>query len=278
MRTQLLIVTVIMLANFMATPARSQTPKNRSAWDRAMVEGVLLPYRDISVASSEAGIIREVYVKPGDRVAAGQPIAQLDSTYLLGLIRKAEAEANAKGKLEQAKAELAFSESKVEKLLAMSRDSLASRNELERAQFDVRQLRGKYLDVEESLQIAQLEVERLKLQLMDRTIVAPIDGVVTEINKQVGEFVAANSPNVARMYDLSRLKASFSINKHDLRKIKEGGTIRVKLDDGRLVEGKVDYVPPLADAESALFLITVVLENQDGMIRNSQCSLAFDVP
>jgi RND family efflux transporter MFP subunit len=253
--------------------AFAQAKKAGPSWDRPALDGVLLPYRDIDIATTEVGIIESMLVKPGDKVVAGQEIGQLDLGHLRVVIRKAEAEAAAHGKIDQIHAELNFAQTKLDTFLSLRNDSHASKLEISRARLEVEQIKGKLLDAEETIEIAKLEVERLRQQLKERTIVAPADGVITEVYKQVGEFVAGNSPSVVRLYDLSKLKATFSLKKQDLARIAADGKVRVTLDDGRKVDGMVEYIPPLADAESALFLITIVLDNSEGLIKNTQCTL-----
>ncbi len=255
--------------------ASAQQKKNSTSWDRAALDGVLLPYRDIDIASTEVGIVEAMLVKPGDRVQAGQVIARLDVGHLQAVIRKAEAEAASHGKLNQILAELNFAQTKLDTFQSLRNESHASKLEISRARLEVEQIKGKQLDAEESIEIAKLEVDRLRQQLKERTILSPADGVITEVYKQVGEFVAGNSPSVVRLYDLSKLKATFSLKKQDLARIADDGKVRVTLDDGRKVNGIVEYIPPLADAESALFLITIVLDNSEGLIKNTQCTLEF---
>ncbi len=54
--------------------------------------------------------------------------------------------------------------------------------------------RGRLTTETEELAVLQLRVAQLRQALKDRTVVAPIDGQVTEIHREVGELVTVNAP------------------------------------------------------------------------------------
>ncbi|MFO0923886.1 MAG: efflux RND transporter periplasmic adaptor subunit [Pirellulales bacterium] len=234
-------------------------------------EGVLQPYQDIDVATTEVGIIREILVKAGDRVIEGQPLAVLDSEVLRAQIRVKETEALSKGRIEQALAELKLQEKKLSRLLKMKQEGNVNSLEIERAEADVLIAKGRLTTEEDQSQVQMLELERFKKNLEERTIRAPISGIVTEIFKNVGEFVATNSPNIVRIVDNHRLKTTFAMMETDLNGIEVGHEMKIQLSNGRVVPGIVEFVPPVADAATGWFMVTVVLDNSDEKIIASKC-------
>jgi multidrug efflux pump subunit AcrA (membrane-fusion protein) len=85
------------------------------------------------------------------------------------------------------------------------------------------------------------------------------------------EFVAASAPVLLRLVDVSKLRATFSVQESELPTITRGGAMRVQLSNGHSVEGTVEYVPPVADPETGWFMISVVIENSDTKIVGSRC-------
>ncbi len=81
----------------------SQSPPG--AWEDSVFEGVLEPVRNVEVATSEFGILRELYVKPGTSVKVGDRLARLDSRELESQLIIAKAEYESRGKLEQVESE-----------------------------------------------------------------------------------------------------------------------------------------------------------------------------
>jgi len=249
----------------------AETRVANHAVNQRELDGVLQPYFDIDVATTETGIIRKVFVKPGDHVTLGQPLTELDSESILAQIRVKRNEAEAMGKIEQAKAELDLQQAKFDKLTKLLEAGKSSAMEVERAKSDLIIARGRFQNEEDTARVLKSDLERFQKQFQDRTLRAPMDGIVTDIQKQIGEFVAPNTPVVLRLIDVRQLRATFSIQESELATVKVGGVIRVQLSSGLVTQGIVEFVPPVADAETGWFMISVKIENTDGKIVGSRC-------
>ncbi|MDZ4851543.1 MAG: efflux RND transporter periplasmic adaptor subunit [Pirellulaceae bacterium] len=249
----------------------AQSRSNTHAVNQRDLDGVLQPYFDIDVATTETGIVRKVLVKPGDHVVKDQPLVELDADSILAQIHVKQTEAGAMGKIEQAKAELDLQQLKYDKLTKMLEGGKSSVMEVERAKSDLIIAQGRFHNEEDTLRILKSDVERFEKQLADRTLRAPMDGIVTEIQKQVGEFVAPNSPVVLRLIDTRLLRATFSVQESELATVKVGGIVRIQLSSGLITQGLVEFIPPVADAETGWFMISVKIDNDDGKIIGSRC-------
>ena len=267
-RIALIAITVWMLGH---GTLDAQTRIAHSNVNQRDLDGVLQPYFDIDVATTETGIIRNLLVKPGDKVTKGQALAELDSESIQAQIHVKKTEAEARGKLDQAKAELNLQQAKFDKLSKLLEAGKSSVMEVERAQADLVIAQGRYRNEEDTVRVLKSDLERYEKQLLDRTLRAPIDGIVTDIQKQVGEYVAPNSPIVLRLIDIRQLRATFSVQENELSSVKVGGVVRVQLSGGQIAQGIVEFIPPVADAETGWFMITVRIENPDGKIIGSRC-------
>lgn len=235
------------------------------------LDGVLQPYLDIDVATTETGIVRKVLVKAGDFVTAGQPIVELDSESIQAQLAVKRTEAEAMGKIEQAKAELDLQQAKFDKLSRLLENGKSSAMEVERAKADLIIAQGRYRNEEDTSRVLKTDLERFQKMVLERTLRAPIDGTVTEIQKQIGEFVAPNSPVVMRLIDIRQLRATFSVQESELSSVAVGSELRVQLSSGNVISGIVEFIPPVADAETGWFMINVKIENADGKIVGSRC-------
>lgn len=246
--------------------------KPGSSWSDRALDGVLQPYHDVDVATTEIGIIRKILVKPGDHVKAGQTIAELDTEMIEAQMRVKATEAASTAKLDQTKAELALQKMKYEKIASLVEGGKASLSELERSKSDLIIAEGRVANEEENAKVVAADLERFQTQINERMIVAPMDGIVTDVYKEVGEFVATNSPVIVRLIDVKTLRATFSVEENELSHIEVGKPIRVQLSaGGMIVQGLVEYVPPVADPETGWFMISVRIENQDRKIVGSRC-------
>jgi RND family efflux transporter MFP subunit len=259
-----------------SAPAEAQLTRAASMAQQRDLDGVIQPFKDSEVSSTETGIVRAILVKPGDHVVRGQPLIELDTEAVMAQWRVKKAEAEATGKLDQARAELELQETKHDKLSQMLLENKTSKLEVERARIDLLIARGRLQSELEMIRVLESDLARCQRQLDDRTIRAPIDGIVTEITKEIGEAVATNSPIVMRLVDVSRLRATFSIQEAELSTVPVGKKIHLQLGNGQIVPGSVEFVPPVADPETGWFMINVLIDNADGQILGSRCQRLTD--
>lgn len=134
--------------------------------------------RTISVGFKTAGQIERIYVKEGQRVAAGQPLAMLDTVdYALGI-----------STLREKYRQMQIENSRRERLHASGN---MSDNDYDNAVSGMRQL------------ALQLQLEENKLGYC--RLASPTAGVVTKVNFEASEMVDAGTP-VLELMDNSRLE------------------------------------------------------------------------
>jgi multidrug efflux pump subunit AcrA (membrane-fusion protein) len=107
--------------------------------------------------------------------------------------------------------------------------------------------------------------------------VAPIDGVVTVLHKETGEFVAPTDPHILNLVQLDKLLGVFSVPAPQATRLKAGEKLAVQLvDSSASVPGAVESVSPVTDAESGTVRVKVCLDNPKGEYRSGQrCTLRF---
>ncbi len=128
------------------------------------------------VASESASKIIKVFVKDGDRVRQGQPIAQLDDAFLTYSILAAEAGTKqALLNLEKTKRDYARNQ------------SLYSQNSISQQKYQ--DSLTDYQNAESAYKAAQADEKKLKTEKEKMTIKAPFDGVITDVPIEVGEWM-----------------------------------------------------------------------------------------
>lgn len=235
------------------------------------IEGFTEPSQTIDVAAAENGIVQEVRVELGQAVKKGEVLGTLDDDVLKATLEIAQLKANSTAAIDAAKAELEIKEQKLNALTEIQRTSGGSREELSRAKADAELARAKLKSAEEALAADRLEVKRIEAQLLRRTIRSPIDGVITEIHREPGEFLSITEPKVFTVVRLDRLRAKFYIPAENAHRVSKGH--RVKLtgqSDEKPLTGEVEFVSPVTHAESGLVRVDVMLDNRDGRLRSGQ--------
>ena len=125
------------------------------------------------------------------------------------------------------------------------------------------------------MRLAQSEVEsdRVALsiaqqRLSDTKVVAPIDGVVTSRNVQIGQIISSGISNVGggttvlTLSDLSRIFVLASVDESDIGKVADGQTVLVTADafPDKRFRGKVARVAPRGVSASNVVTFEVKIE------------------
>ena len=239
--------------------------------DGKRIEGFTEPAQTIAVAAAENGIVQEVRVELGQAVKKGDILGTLDDDLLKATLNIAQLKADSTAAIDAAKAELNVKQQRLTALNDINRNGGGSREELSRANADAEFARAKLKAAEEALAADRLEVKRTEVQLQRRTIRSPIDGVVTEIHREPGEFLSITEPKVFTVVRLDRLRVKFYVPAEVSPRFSKGQ--RVKLagqTDEKPLTGDVDFVSPVTHAESGLVRVDVMLDNRDGRLRSGQ--------
>lgn len=203
---------------------------------------VAMANQDIQVAAEESGVIRELYVDRGDRVAEGDPIAKIDDRVLSAQVQQARAAAD------------------------LARQTWERRQRLweeDRVGSEIAYLEAKYAAEQSAASLSALE-ERLA-----RTVIrAPFTGVLDERHVDIGAMVNPGQ-SVGRLVDLDPIKVVAGVPERYAPDVHVGD--RAVLDfealDGGPYEASVRYVGSTVDPQNRTFPIEVVLRNPRGSIK-----------
>jgi HlyD family secretion protein len=80
-----------------------------------------------------------------------------------------------------------------------------------------------------AVQAAQLTLDQAKANLLKSQLIAPFDGVVTNVNIQVGQQSSVSTQPIV-LADLSRLEAQVTVAETDVPRIKVGQTVQMTFD------------------------------------------------
>ena len=200
-------------------------------------EGILLPYREVTVSSAVQGILAAVNVREGDPVATGTLLATL-----IDRVEAAEVDRFAKV-LEQKE----FAAQGTQNLF---RDRVVSE--------------GEAIEKRIERDIAKLQHQIALEQLDRRKIRSPIDGIVVEKQKEAGEAVDANEP-VFHLVDISRVYLQVFIESTAALKLTAGQPVAVNFPEYQTQphRGTIDFIDPRIDGASGLVRVKILIENAD---------------
>ena len=237
----------------------------------AEIEGFTEPFRDLDVASTDVGIVSLINVQEGDVVQKDQILGTLDQTLLNATLDIADRSRNAKGRVNSAQADVRLRTERGEKLKLLLDRKHATQEELDRSLVEKEVSEAQLLAVEEELLVRALEYDRIKVQLEQRNVRSPIDGVVIKLHRDVGEFVSVNDPVIATVVQLDPLIATYSVPSLLSKEIKPHVEVNMLVGDARLpAKGVVDYIAPVIDAQSGTILIKVRVPNPKHIYRSGE--------
>ena len=227
------------------------------------------------------GTISDVEVVEGQTIKAGEILARLNEDVHEASLGMAKEKLDARGRRNSAQAELDMQQDRYFKLIGLYQRGNASQIEVDRAKAQLAVAKASLESVDDDFRIATFEFQRAKAQLELRRLRSPIDGVVTRVHKETGEFVSASDPVVVSVVQLDPLKSIFSVPQSAVRQLKSGDQIDVQIGRERVSAlGIVEFVSPTTDAQSGTCRVTVKIDNKDGQLQSGDvCVLLLsDVP
>lgn len=237
----------------------------------AEIEGFTEPFRDLEVASTDVGIVSIINVKEGDRVQKDQILGTLDQSLLNATLEIADRSRNAKGRVNSAQADVRLRTERGEKLIMLLERKHATQEEVDRSVVEKEVSEAQLLAVEEELLIRGLEYDRIQVQLEQRNVRSPIDGVVIKVHRDVGEFVSSNDPVIATVVQLDPLIATYSVPSVLSHELKANVEVNMYVGEARVpAKGVVDYIAPVIDAQSGTILIKVRVPNANNVYRSGE--------
>jgi RND family efflux transporter MFP subunit len=104
-------------------------------------------------------------------------------------------------------------------------------------------------------------------KIVDRTIIAPIDGVVLRRDGEVGEIAEAGQI-LFRIGVLKPLRLVAEVNEEDIPRVAIGQTVLLRTDafQGRRLEGKVSEITPIGDPVAKTYRIKASLPDDTPLL------------
>ena len=242
-------------------PAASQVPSvsmivpgETSMADAVTAPGSIAAKRDDAVGvQGEGGRVLRVLVEPGQRVAAGQVLAQIDRSVqvqdvaqLAASVRQAEADARL------ADANLARAQ------------NLLGKGFISRADIDQRTATRDGALARVGVARAQLAAARERLNRLD--VRAPAAGLILARNVEAGQVVGPGTGALFRLAEGGLLEMRATVAEQDLARLKPGMAATVTpVGSAQGYKGKVWLIDPLIDPANRQGVVRIQLDYAPGL-------------
>ena len=272
------------------TQVRLQEVKIGALVETASAPGDISPFVKVNISAEVAARILELPFREGDHVAKGDVVVRLDAREYKAQLDASKARRDSERYRLQAEqsridgpvASLANANSILERQESLYKSGDVSRQVVDDAIARVRDLESQIQSSRHSINViesqiagAEADIERAQKAVDKCIIVAPMDGMMTVLNAEVGELVMVGTMNnagtvILSIGDLSRIKLDAKVNEADIARVKRDQTAHVRINAFKdiVFDGTVVKVPlartDIRDAtgSSGYFKVEVEVEPQ----------------
>ncbi|MEN3366931.1 MAG: rane fusion protein multidrug efflux system [Burkholderiales bacterium] len=218
------------------------------------LSGSLRAVNQASVKARVGGDVREVLVREGEPVTAGQVLVRMDTRDYQARVDQA------KGAMQASRGQLDIATKARDNNKALLEKGFISQNAYDNAasQFDI--ARANVESARGALDVAQKA-------LADTVIRAPVSGLVSSRMVQPGEKVSPDN-RLLDVVDLRQMELEASVPAADIMNVSLGQEVRVKVEGlSEPMAGKVARINPSTQAGSRSILVYILVDNPQGLLR-----------
>lgn len=237
---------------------------SREVAENQAVEGVVYYERISRLSTEQPGLVREMAVREGDRVAAGGAIARLDT----GLLDRDIAETGIR--IDQAATRIEQAQKDFDRIAELYAGKGISEKAHDDARFTLINRRQEQRILEE--QLARLHLLRQRCDIR-----APFAGVVLEKHVDVGDWVAQGR-QIVTLAALDRIFVRVPVAETLLERIPLGARLPVTITaSGTESFGTVEAVAPLADPQTRNVFLKLKISPDAPLAENQSATVHVPV-
>jgi len=229
--------------------------------------GQTVAVNDVSLRAQVSGYLLKKTFDEGQDVEKGAELFTIDpALYEAGV-------AAAAGAVAEAKAEVSRTDKDLKRYRTLIKSQSISQQQLDKAEVEL-------LQASANLKTVEAQLLRAKIDLSYTVIKAPFNGRIGRAGAGVGDLVAPQSGELARLVELNPIYANFSVSERDViatkRRYQESGSevemdrieVRLRLPDGSLYEhvGRVDFIDNVVDRRTGTVVLRAHFDNPQKLL------------
>lgn len=214
--------------------------------------------RAVDVANVKAkvgGDVREVLVREGEPVRAGQIVVRMDATEYEARV------AQARGNLNNARAQLEIAAKTRDNNVALVERGFISKNALANSA-------SQYAGAKASVDAAQGALDLVQKSLNDTVIRAPLSGLISARMVQPGEKVAADN-KLLEIVNLQKMELEAAVPAADVARVAIGQAVELSMEGlPERFEGRVARINPAAQSGTRSIPVYIQVANPQNLLRS----------
>ncbi len=205
------------------------------------LQGTIDAKNNVQVSPKTGGVITAVYVKEGDNVRAGSPIAKIDDQLLNQSVAELQTQ-------------LSLANTIYEKQANLWKQQIGTEIQ--------------YLQAKNNKEGLERRLATLGTQLGQARVVSPISGVVDQVNVKIGQQ-AAPGIGLVRVVNLSQLKVVAKVADTYAGSVRKGDGVQVRFPDiNKTLNSTISFVSTTVDPLSRTFTIEAPLPSDNSLKPN----------
>jgi len=216
--------------------------------------GSLRAVNQASVKAKVPGEVREVLVREGEAVKAGQIVVKMDTSDYQARVEQA------RGALQAARGQLEIATKTRDNNKALLDKGFISKTAFDNAE-------SQYNIAQANVESARAALDVAQKALADTVVKAPISGLVSVRMVQPGEKVAVDS-RLLDVVDLGQMELEAAVPAIDIAHVSLGQEVQVKVEGmPASLNGKVARINPATQAGSRSIMAYIQIDNPQGALR-----------
>ena len=204
------------------------------------IQGVVQADKNIEIKPELGGVIRSIYVKEGQKVYAGQTLAQLDDSSI-------------KNSIAELDTQLTLAKTTFERQERLWKQKIGSEMQ--------------YLQAKAQKESLENNLATLGTQARKMKIIAPFSGIVDEIFPKNGELTSPQTP-VIRLINLEKVYVEADVTETYLTVVKNGTEASMFFPSiNKRIDSKISQISNYINPDNRSFKVKINVPNKDKLIK-----------
>jgi RND family efflux transporter MFP subunit len=213
--------------------------------------------RSTNIQPQVEGIVRQIMVKAGDRVRAGEPLVQIDPEKQQATVAATQSQRAAR------QADLEYARQQLARQQKLFDAGAVSKAELEAAETAVK-------TAEAQLEAVNSQIRENQVQLQYYRVTAPAEGVVGDIEVRQGDRVTPQTL-ITTIDAPEGLEAYINVPLERATQLRDGLTVELLDMDGKVIASNpITFIAPRADDATQSILVKATLQRRPPGVRVQQ--------
>ena len=235
--------------------------------------------QSIDVRSPVEGVIESIRVRRGQSVRRGELLATLSSGPERAALELAQSRATMQGELKSAEARVELSRKKWLRADELQKKNFVSESARDEAEAEYRLATEQLRAARENRRLAELDVNRAREVLDQRSIRSPVNGVVVDVLLRPGELMSSNQKDpIMKIAEVDPLNVELVLPVSQFGRIRSDQPAVVLPEEpvGGRYRARVEVVDRVVDAASGTFGVRLRLPNPENRIpAGIKCRVRF---